>query len=320
MTYDLLTYCNGSALELTKRYTLRLYRNTQGLGLSVIGKLKETKVKRNLYYEIKDKVVEETTINGRVVRSNRKTKVYGLDSSHHVRENLIELLKERVNLHKDKFISPTLHKELTGLEIKRNGKVEHSDLTHDDQIFSYLMALYVWYEGKNLRELYGIEKSAIQTEESIDDIVELETANGKTDSDMLKPMAAVNRDTNETETNRLENQLLGMEKAKGMVFSDFVKHVRKQEDEHLRNMLRNPVAKEAYARHYGVAPDMVDTNIGQDGYTENEMSLPTSLFLDFNKSGEEMDDMSIYREVQYMNEEEQRRKNRNAVFEDDSVH
>ena len=150
-------------------------------------------------------------MNGRIVRSNRKTKVYGLDSSHHVRENLIELLKERVNLHKDKFISPTLHKEMTGLEIKRNGKVEHSDLTHDDQIFSYLKALYVWYEGKNLRELYGIEKSTIQTEDSVDDIIELESANDKASASLLKPMAAVNRDTNNEEVNKLESQLQQMQ-------------------------------------------------------------------------------------------------------------
>ena len=115
-----------------------------GYGLSVIGKLKETKVKRNLYYEVKEKVVEETIEGNKLVRSKKITKVYGLQSTNEVRNELIELLKERMNLHKDKFISPTIYNELRGLEVKKNGKVEHSALGHDDQIFSYLMAIYVW--------------------------------------------------------------------------------------------------------------------------------------------------------------------------------
>ena len=141
-----------------------------GFGLSVIGKLKETKVKKNLYFEYKDRVLEETTDGIRIIRKKRKTKVYGLYSNNDVRDNLIEILKERVRYHKDKFISPSIYEEMRGLEVKKNGKVEHSDLTHDDQIFSYLMALYVWYEGKNLREVFGIEKSGIKTEEDVDDI------------------------------------------------------------------------------------------------------------------------------------------------------
>ena len=36
-----------------------------GFGAAVIGKLKETKVKQNLYYEMKEKVVEEQTYHGR---------------------------------------------------------------------------------------------------------------------------------------------------------------------------------------------------------------------------------------------------------------
>ena len=79
-----------------------------GYGLAVIGKLKETKIKRNLYYEVKEKVVEETTIGNRIVKSKKVTRVYGLQSSLEVRNGLIELLRERMNYHKDKFISPTI--------------------------------------------------------------------------------------------------------------------------------------------------------------------------------------------------------------------
>ena len=82
---------------------------------------------------MKDRVLEETVDNGKIVRKLRKTKVYGLHSTKEVRENLIELLMERVRHHKDKFISPTLYQEMRGMEVKKNGFVGHSDLTHDDQ-------------------------------------------------------------------------------------------------------------------------------------------------------------------------------------------
>ena len=47
-----------------------------GFGQAVIGKLKETKIKQNLYYEIKDTLVEEQVSNGQIVRKNKLTKVY----------------------------------------------------------------------------------------------------------------------------------------------------------------------------------------------------------------------------------------------------
>ena len=110
-------------------------------GTSVLSKLVKTSIKKNLYYEIKDKIVEERVEQyAKMVKQTQRVKVYGLDYTKAVRDNLIEILRERMELHKDKFIS-----QLQTLEVKRNGKVEHSDNGHDDTIFAYLMALYVWY-------------------------------------------------------------------------------------------------------------------------------------------------------------------------------
>ena len=283
--------------------------------MAIIGKLKETKVKNNLYYEMKDKVVEETTQNGRLVRATRRTKVYGLTNDHATRNLLIELLRDRMSLHKDKFISPTLHKELTGLEVKKNGKVEHSDLTHDDQIFSYLMALYVWYEGKNLRELFGIEKFGIKTEEDIDDIVDLDTDFNKNAADLAKPILDITRSSGNPQAAKLELDLGQMNKGKGVMFADFLEKQRKQEEAHLQMMLKDTKTKEAYARHYGIAPDAVDPSMGKSSYDEMQMSLPVSLFTDFHKDPEEMDAGSIY-----LNLNQQPRQAQNYVYEDESMH
>lgn len=97
-------------------------------------------------------------------------KVYGLDSTKSKRELLIQILRERMDNHKDKFVSKRIYDELIGMEVKKNGKVEHSSNTHDDLVFSYLMAMYMWYEGKDLRERFGIVKTAIKTDEAVDEV------------------------------------------------------------------------------------------------------------------------------------------------------
>jgi len=274
------------------------YIKHNGYGLSVISKLKETKVKKNLYYEMKEKVIEEEIVNGQLVRKKKMVKAYGLDSGKRVRnEVLIEILKERVALHKDKFISPTIHKEMTGLIIKKNGNMDHSELTHDDQIFSYLLALYVWYEGKHLRDYWGIEKGSIKTDEDIDDVVDLETSNKKTMSDISKAMKNVNVNTDNKEIMKMEYDLNQLNKAKGMLFSEFAAFVKKREDEHLREMLTNKVYREAYARNYGVHPDTVDINVGLEEETINDtlVKIPDSVFLDFDKEEKDRDPLkSVY--------------------------
>ena len=136
-----------------------------GFGRSVVQKLIKTTVKKNLYWEIKDKVIEEAFNGYRMEKVKRKVKVYGTTSTKAIRARLIEILMERVKYHKDKFVSPIIQQEMSSMEVKKSGKIEHSDKTHDDTVFGYLMALYVWYEGKNLVENFGIQKSTLRTDE-----------------------------------------------------------------------------------------------------------------------------------------------------------
>ena len=256
--------------------------------MSVIAKLKETKVKKNLYYEIKDRVLEETTDGNKIIRNKRKTKVFGLYSNKDVRDQLIEILKERMNLHKDKFVSPTIYQELRGLEVKRNGEVEHSDLTHDDQIFSYLMALYVWYEGKNLRELFGIDKQTIKTEESVDDVVSLEGAEDY--GDITQEIVYITKDGNQ----KLDNDIKDMQKAKGILFSEFIERERKHDRDSLKTMLNDPVVRKAYANKYKIPEDSVGLEDGTTFGPGTISGLPQSVFMDFNKDLTEMDRSSVY--------------------------
>ena len=164
--------------ELVTKYMPNAIINCErngGFGTAVIQRLVKTSVKKNLYWEIKDKVIEESFNGGRVQKQNRKVKVYGLDSTKNIRARLIEILMERVMYHKDKFVAPILLEEMRAMQVKKNGKVEHSDRSHDDQVFSYLMALYVWYEGHNLIENFGLRKTTIKTDTDEDiESVEIE--------------------------------------------------------------------------------------------------------------------------------------------------
>lgn len=97
----------------------------------------------------------------------KKVKVYGFDETKTSRELLMGILRDRMDNHKAKFISPIIYSELCTLEVKKNGRIEHSNNAHDDQIFSYLLALYMWYEGKDLMERYGLQKGTISTDEDL---------------------------------------------------------------------------------------------------------------------------------------------------------
>ena len=139
-----------------------------GFGIAVIQRLCKTSIKKNLYYEIKDKVFEESYNGVHVSQKKAKVKVYGTDSTKEVRARMIELLYERTDLHKDKFISKILLSELRTLEVDKRGKIQAVYPNHDDQVFAYLHALRVWYDGENLAERYGIRKNTIKTDEDVE--------------------------------------------------------------------------------------------------------------------------------------------------------
>ena len=193
-----------------------------------------------------------------------------------------------MNFHKDKFISPTIYNELRGLEVKKNGKVEHSELTHDDQIFSYLMALYVWYEGKNLKENFGIEKFGIKTEDDVDDVLQLDGTEEY--GDITQDIIYLTRDDN----NKLENSLKEMQRSKGILFSEFVAKERKYEEQALKNLLSNPANRQAYADRYKIPVDTVSFEDGTYYGPGGLNGLPDSVFTDFNKDYYEMTSNSIY--------------------------
>ena len=247
-----------------------------GFGASVLAALVASSIKRNLYYEIKDRVIEEHVMGNNVHKLTQKTKVYGTDNTHNTRELMIQILRERVEYHKDKFVSPAIYEELCGMEVKKSGKIEHSSNTHDDSVFALLMALYVWYEGKDIAERFGIQKQSIKTDASLEEAVfGLETKY----NDLLKDI-----DEPVDDELGIQRDLKKAQKAIGITYQEWARREAQKDEEATLAILhhQNPKIREAYAKQYGTPLEDVQRGI---------YNVPVNVFAGFysESSDEEKD-------------------------------
>ena len=218
-----------------------------GFGSSVIQRLVKTSVKQNLYYEIKERPVEEKFDGYRVNRVNKFVKVFGLNSDKATRAQLIDLLVERSQVHRDKFVAEIIYNEMSKMVVKATGKVEHSDKSHDDQVFSLLMALYVWYFGHNIMENFGIQKNVIQS----DDMEDIESIEGGI-ADQTMEYVDLDQNPDDRLQQELESQMQYIKEAgRFMLNSDFTKQLYDIDQEQINMQLANdPLFRKAYNEQY----------------------------------------------------------------------
>ena len=241
-----------------------------GYGSTVISKLIKMGLKKNLYYEIKDTVIEERQDGVRSYKQKVRTKVYGLNSTKSIRQLLIDLLIDRVENHKDKIISPIIYNELLGMEVKRNGKVEHSASTHDDQVFSMLMALYMWYEGVNMGERFGLKKVSIKTDDEIDEQVDYYN------DDTVEIVGSFNQDDEIDE--QIQYDLNAAIAAGGTVMQDFLNKRHAEERAKFEALVHTPLGERAYRQEYNIPDNIPISNFVGDG---SQFSVPDSVFHGF---------------------------------------
>lgn len=175
-----------------------------------------------------------------------------------------------MNYHKDKFVAKILHDEMAAMEVKKSGKVEHSDTTHDDQVFSYLMAIYVWYDGHNIMENFNIQKNIIKTDED-EEVTEGEIESG---SELEKlDLEGATRIVEEDDINLGESlKYINEGIKKGKLESEFNVETYNKEGEDLNLLLAtNSAARDAYNKKYHV--DVSDNSIKM-------VNLPDELFID----------------------------------------
>lgn len=239
-----------------------------GFGSTVISKLIKMGVKKNLYYEIKDIVVEERQDGVHAYKQKVRTKVYGLTSTKAIRQLLIDILLDRVENHKDKFISPIIYNELLGMEIKRNGKVEHSNSTHDDQIFSMLMALYMWYEGINMAERFGMRKTAIKTDDEVDE--QIDYYNDDT--------VEITESFNDDEIREDINDSLNLLNYPSIPMKEFLDKRREEEKAKFNTLVNTKLGEKAYRQKYNIPDDIPISNYVND---DPSFNVPDNVFYNF---------------------------------------
>ena len=241
-----------------------------GFGSTVIAKLMKMGLKKNLYYEIKDIVTEERQDGIHSYKQKVRTKVYGLTSTKSIRQLLIDILLERVENHKDKIISPIIYHELLGMEIKRNGKIEHSASTHDDQVFSMLMALYMWYEGVNMAERFGLKKTTIKTDDEVDEQIDYYN------DDTIEIVQHFNQEDELGE--QIEHDINAAIKAGGTPMQDFLEQRRQKEKAQFEKLVHTPLGERAYRQTYNIPDDVPLSNYFND---INQHNLSDSVLLGF---------------------------------------
>lgn len=247
-----------------------------GFGATVISKLIKMGLKKNLYYEIKDQVVEERQDGVHAYKQKIRTKVYGLTSTKAIRQLLIDLLIERVENHKDKIISPIIYNELLGMEVKRNGKVEHSSATHDDQVFSMLMALYMWYEGVNMAERFGLRKTTIKTDDEVDE--KIDYYNDET-------VEIVNSfNTNDELDEEIEHDLKSAIAAGGSTMQEFLDRRREEERIQFESLINTPLGEKAYRNTFNIPDGTPINNYISD--TGGNINIPDNVFYGFYSASE----------------------------------
>ena len=193
--------------------------------------------------------------------------------------------------HKDKFIAPIILTEMRGMQTKRNGKVEHSDNSHDDQVFSYLMALYVWYDGKDLVEKFGIQRSSIKTDEDVEIIEgDIESAEAKK---VKMDLHELERDIDDT-NDEIASAYKFLEET-----SNFKTDAQFQEETKLNEMRMrdellayNEQARNAYCKKNGMDPNMFSVN--SLGIDNSMISLPDNLFGGVDTDDESFDQFDEY--------------------------
>lgn len=255
--------------------------NNGGFGSSVLQMLIKTSIKKNLYYEIKDRIDEEQFDGMTVKRRPKKCKVYGSTSGKNKRNQLIELLHQRVQHHRDKFNSKDIYDELCTMVVKPNGKVEHADDAHDDLVFSYLWALYVFYYGEDLATRFHIMKTEIYTDDHYDETsYSLEEEYGE-EGEQLDP--SVFADDADATTHMINDQLDYLSKSKRMSMEDFHLAQLNEDEAALARIRKTSIGRKAISDTYHIPEDYLEKQ-ESNGYTDISADLNKIWYGDNSKN------------------------------------
>jgi hypothetical protein len=222
-----------------------------GVGTGTLAQLMKSKIRNNLYFEIKERTIEERLDGFKANKRKQMTKVYGVDNTQIVRERLMDLLTDRVRDHYDKFVSPVLFEELKNLELKKTGKIDHSANSHDDGLFSFLYAIYPLYYGKNVRENWHISIPTLKTaDDEAEEIFQ--------DYSATEAIPIVRDIENLENDDMIQEQLSKLDRTK--LYQQFLSEQQYENDMAMARILATKTGRDAYADKFNIPRNQLDDN------------------------------------------------------------
>lgn len=251
-----------------------------GIGGGVLAKLTKSPIKRCLYYEIKEQVVEERGNAGQMRKMSQMVKSYGLCNTKEIRYDLMDLLMNRVENYPHLITSKTILEELRGLERTKGDKIDHSAVSHDDTIFGMLLALYPLYYGKNVAERWGLPNARFTTYDpnAEDGMLEFDAEEYNT-----KKFCIAQKLAEQATLDKVDDELgisEGIQWLNQGMKTPFQKHLddeRAKDEEDLRMQLSTKRGREAYQNTFHTSDDCMTAEYGEVG----NVGIPLSVFNTF---------------------------------------
>lgn len=140
-------------------------------GREMINCLRETKYRHQIWYDqdkLSQKPIDIRDKYGEAKRAAAERRAWGLTTTGAVRPQLFAILENLMVENKDLVDTDYIVKDILGLIRKPSGRIEagganegsqDDDGNHDDNVMSYLMGLFVYYNASNLEE-FGIVRGA----------------------------------------------------------------------------------------------------------------------------------------------------------------
>lgn len=133
-------------------------------GWELLRIFQKSKYHSQLYYDadkIGQKIVESSDKYGALRQAAADQRALGFNTSRSTRPLLYSIIEEWMISKKDLLYSKYVVEDIAGLVRGPTGKIEAGSEGHDDNIMSYLIALYIYYNATNLEE-FGIFRGEVE--------------------------------------------------------------------------------------------------------------------------------------------------------------
>lgn len=134
------------------------------VGDAIIAFLLQSPIAGRLYYDKYKELAEEkmkdleTTKSILQAQAQLKT-YYGVFTQGKSRETMFTILANRIKDHKDQFVGQKVTRDISKL-VQKGGKIQAASGFHDDNVMSYLIAMFVLFYGNNLN-VFGFDPGDI---------------------------------------------------------------------------------------------------------------------------------------------------------------